>query len=330
MLAYASLRKCSGNVDLQVKSFNMLITPILAYASDVWIPYFFQKMEPTSLYSLCDKIKIECINIKFCKFILGVHKRSSNAAVRSELGIFPIAIKLLSQAAKYFFRITSKVSTTSLVYKAYLESYLLSEQKHSSWASGIKKIMHICNYSAVWDNKGTKTPIKFTKCIYETLKSMYIKQWYDILNRVPKNEKDGNKLRNFRLFKTEYTIENYLLGIHCIKQRSLFTKLRIRAHSLPIESGRYLIKTGSTTWVCPLDRKCNKCKSDSPGNEYHFVLECDVLEKERKQLFADICQLYPLFGTLENWDKYIFIMSYNNGDISIAKVVCSFLLETHI
>ena len=67
------------------KLFDSLIKPIISYASEIWISDFTQK----ELKS--ENLPFEKIHKSFCKYLLGVHKKSSNFASRCELiGRLPI------------------------------------------------------------------------------------------------------------------------------------------------------------------------------------------------------------------------------------------------
>ena len=48
-----------------------------------------------------------------------------------------------------------------------------------------------------------------------------------------------NKLRTFRLFKVNYSLEGYLTKVKQFHHRRALTKLRISNHDLEIEKGRY-------------------------------------------------------------------------------------------
>ena len=65
----------------------------------------------------------------------------------------------------------------------------------------------------------------------------------------------GFKLRTFKLFKQYFILDNYLLGTNCNWRRE-FTKLRISAHTLQIELGRYSVPK------VPADKRfCKICES---------------------------------------------------------------------
>ena len=46
-------------------------------------------------YSLCKKIIIETVYLKFCRFTLGVNKYATNLAIVGELGRFPLVEVLI-------------------------------------------------------------------------------------------------------------------------------------------------------------------------------------------------------------------------------------------
>ena len=78
----------------------------------------------------------------------------------------------------------------------------------------------------------------------------------------------GFKLRTYAKFKTTFNLKNYLLSIKCINSRILFTKLRISAHDLLIETGRYT-KPKKT----PVENN-RFCKSNKIEDEPHFIHHC--------------------------------------------------------
>jgi hypothetical protein len=49
----------------------------------------------TDIYDLFKEWEFEKLNTKFCKYILGVNRRSTNIAILSELGKYPLHISLL-------------------------------------------------------------------------------------------------------------------------------------------------------------------------------------------------------------------------------------------
>ena len=88
--AFFRLRQIDPRNDvlLTIKLFDMTVTPIIAYGSEIWSPLCMGKT--FDLKSICDRLPYEKINVKLCKYILGVAKHATNAAVLGELGRYPL------------------------------------------------------------------------------------------------------------------------------------------------------------------------------------------------------------------------------------------------
>jgi len=74
--------------------FDHTILPIPLYGCEIW-GYFNTltarfRNESIPLDTVYSKIECEKLHIKFSKRVLGVHQKSTNFAVLSELGRFPI------------------------------------------------------------------------------------------------------------------------------------------------------------------------------------------------------------------------------------------------
>ena len=109
-----------------------------------------------------------------------------------------------------------------------------------------------------------------------------------------------NKLRTYCLFKTSFCQENY---VHLLNrnQRSVFCKLRISAHSLMIEKGRY-----SYPKIPSENRICTKCDLQETEDEFHFIMKCKAYDNLRKILLYHIKDIY---NTDNLSDKDLFLNS---------------------
>ena len=77
------------------------------------------------------------------------------------------------------------------------------------------------------------------------------------------------KLRSYSTYKHTFHLENYIIQLPLAFRRNL-TKLRISAHNLAVETGRYT----KGTKIMPNKRLCFHCKLVE--SEYHLVLECSL------------------------------------------------------
>ena len=100
------------NINTSIHLFDHAIKPILLYGSEIWACSLPKK---TSIDDLFDFNKIarsfysEKLHIHFCKYILGVHKRSSNFAVFSEFGRYPLQISILLSTLSYWHRLKTQI-----------------------------------------------------------------------------------------------------------------------------------------------------------------------------------------------------------------------------
>ena len=113
----------------------------------------------------------------------------------------------------------------------------------------------------------------------------YIESWGEQLNKCGSDGKEGNKLRTYRIFKTKFELEDYLIKIEDFNLRKMLSKFRLSDHNLAIELGRR-----TKPKVPANNRLCKKCDSNVVEDEMHFILECDFYIQERKKLFDD-CDL---------------------------------------
>ena len=75
-------------------------------------------------------------------------------------------------------------------------------------------------------------------------------------------------MRTYIQFKSVFLYEDYL-NIKNEKHCKALTHLRISAHTLAIERGRYIRPI-----IPPEQRLCTYCPNDKIEDEYHFLIEC--------------------------------------------------------
>lgn len=99
--------------------------------------------------------------------------------------------------------------------------------------------------------------------------------------------------------------------------RSLFSKLRVSAHTLMVEKGRY-----SSPKMPVHERICNQCDLNKVEDEYHFIIECSLYDSQRNKLFADLKE----FLFLDNMsDNDIFTLIMFAKDFDILKIIINFV-----
>lgn len=175
----------------------------------------------------------------------------------------------------------------------------------------------LSQYSLVhlWQDQGSKYKNKIAKTLTAKLQAQHDAEWYALIS------KQESKLRTYSMFKKEYNMENYLL-ICKSKQCREFSKLRISAHQLRVETGRYT----RPHKIHLENRTCLLSKTDNVEDEKHFLLSCSTYDVERRELFTKLSQ-YTQFLQLTTEEQFLFLMTYNNGDSEILKLVIEFVGE---
>ena len=119
------------------------------------------------------------------------------------------------------------------------------------------------------------------------------------------------KLRIYKTFKKKIKLETYLLLFENYKHRKELTKLRISAHSLQIEKGRY-----HRPQKIPIEERfCLHFTAGDVEDEMHFLMICSSLAETRETLITDICTAFPSFRNLPKTDQFLFIVKGDDLDI---------------
>ena len=127
------------------------------------------------------------VKLRFCKFILHVHKSTCSNMVYLELGETPLHIDIKCKMILYWARlITSKENKLSkmiysLIYKLYEKDLF-----HSTWISSMKNILDSAGFSGIWTNQSLpKSPDHFNttlkliaRPIHTKLEWRHNKSWW--------------------------------------------------------------------------------------------------------------------------------------------------------
>ena len=84
--------------------FDHTVKPVLLYGSEIWRTFIGKKLregKDNFISKLFSNLKQEHVHLKFCKYILGVGKRSTSLAILGELGRYPLYIEIIISMFKY-------------------------------------------------------------------------------------------------------------------------------------------------------------------------------------------------------------------------------------
>ena len=291
------------NPVMRMKLFDVLVKPIICYGSEVWGPLnnLSTCKSIDQLWIRMAKLPVENFQVKFCKGVLNVQPKACNAAVMGELGRFPMFLYIIKSMLRYYGHMSDLKNERPLLAAASAEDEILKGNK--SWRGNLDKILNIFGYKLSTDRN-------LESQLMSTMKKKYIEYWNKSLGN--KDDNSG-KLYLYRKIKSSFNVEPYLKQIRKRKFRRAMTALRISAHNLDIETGRYAAK--KSEFVKREERHCSLCIEHNikiMGDEIHAVLVCPSLQKERKIILEFIGDLYPNFKTLNDKDKLIFMLTCEN------------------
>jgi hypothetical protein len=108
--------------------------------------------------------------------------------------------------------------------------------QNSPWLPGIRiYTVYLYRNPTVWENQGTKNENKIRHLLKRNMTTRYESEWKKYISE------ESKKLKTYSTFKKNVVLEKYIT-LTSLEKRRDFTKLRISAHKLHIESGRYTLQ----------------------------------------------------------------------------------------
>ena len=288
------------NVNTCLHIFDHTVKPILLYVCEVWGTCFpsaaaVRKEADFKLENGYNKFDCEKLAVKFYKYILGVHKRTTNLAVYGDLGRTPLFIDIVCSIIKYFRRL-EELDNSTLLGHAFGISKELHIKGKESWYTSCLFILKQLNIDA--DMSLDEIKSKLLKRSME----LWEKQIHE--NAVIKN----GKMRTYYKFKPFFKKEMYLNVIKNRDIRKSFTRYRVSAHDLEIERGRYKsIKSDNRT--------CKHCQMLEKEDEFHFLIACPKYSAEREILFTYSAKYCLNFNILSDQNKFLWLMTTEDTGI---------------
>lgn len=310
---YKDLNSSDPSVKTSLHLFDHMIKPILLYGSEIWgTPSRAILHKNKELYDIYKDWEFEKLNIKFCKYLMGVSKKSTNIAVISELGRFPLFIDLIVSLLLFWHR-AENASESSLLSNALKESTILHDKGISSWFSTIHGFSTKLNIDLNYCKTLKVSNFKFQ--IKKVLKSCFLSYWYTIRD----SYKNVGKLSTYFEIKRNFNTESYL-SLKQSQNRHVIARFRISAHRLRIETGRYERKKNKDGNLIPLERGerlCVYCNNNKVEDEFHFLIECPLYKTERDNFITLINKYTKNFENLSMKNKFFWILNNENIETTI-------------
>ena len=132
--------------------------------------------------------------------------------------------------------------------------------------------------SNVWRNYKSFSNAWLRSALKLKLRDTYAQNWQSDVNK-------STQCINYRIFKNLVGLECYLIKLPS-PHRIALTKFRCANHRLPIVMGRY-------KGIERQNRTCNLCNLNKLGDEFHYLFECQKLEKLRQKYIKPYFRIRP-------------------------------------
>ena len=268
--------------------FDSLVRPILLYGSDVWG------------HSCKSSKTIDKMFHWFIRCALKVKSTTSNVIVVGESGQIPPSVYSHINVLCYLERL-QHLKPDMLVKQVYLDLLRLHNCGHNTWVTSVFELAQGYNLAIGIDDYD-----RFKKNCRLVLTSCFKINW---LSEVRNDEKHPI-IRTYSLHKREFCLEPYLDAVKDARYRCALTKLRASSHTLEIERGRYTVPKTPTS-----ERVCSVCQEVE--DEIHFLIRCTRYNSLRNEFFGKIYQISPNFTSLNDNEKYVFLMTSCNKQLMV-------------
>ena len=129
----------------RLKFFDSMVAPILKNNNEVWGSIMYVSplnMNDMNFWEKIESLPFEKMHLRYMKIILGTHSKSTNAAVRGELGRYPIGIYIVKNMLKFWNHICDEQYYNPFL-KGAAEEWKDLIDVQGSWMCTLKQIFDI-------------------------------------------------------------------------------------------------------------------------------------------------------------------------------------------
>ena len=252
------------------------------------------------------------------RFFMGTGKYTPNAAISGDMGWVPPFVKQWKCLSQHWVRNIHTLNTR-LNKRIFEWTKRKANNSCKNWVFSVKKQFDSLQLDTNFDMYTYVNKSKFIGAVYDKMMSVHIEEWKVSINRTNAIHGNGrNKLRTYRLFKTDYEVENYCKIRLPIAHRSAYAKFRCGVAPLKIETGRY-------EGLAENDRICPFCLNDLE-DESHVILNCAMYQDIRKNLMLKAVSIDANFHHFNDFNKMKTLFS-NKDLISCCAKTCFKILQ---
>ena len=259
--------------DSYTKLYHTCVTTVMDYSSAIW---------GYKQYDKCDTVHNRAM-----RAFLGVHRFASVPGITGDMVWQTPKHRRHIEILRFWLRVVS-MDDNRLTKRVYLWDKKL---KKCNWTTDVNRILKDCNLDHLICNDPLSLMSKndIIKAVNANLESKQKRKW-------EKEVASQNKLRFYRIFKSDFNVEQFIKINLPISHRSLLAQLRYGILPLRIETGRF-------TNLPVNERKCVFCSDDKVESEVHFLFECPLYTTLRTSFYSEMEALQNNFSILSNENK---------------------------
>jgi hypothetical protein len=227
-----------------------------------------------------------------------------NVAVYGELGRYPLYINRFVKIIKYWFKILRNENI--IMQNVYKQALNDCNKGYTNWVSNVKSMLNNFGFGYVFENPNVVQVNSFISEFKCRLVDNFKQEWYGKMN-------NSTVLDMYKVFKSCLEYETYL-DLLPRRLRLFFVRLRVSAHPLRIQTGRYAQNN-----IPRNERYCLCCNDLDLEDEYHFICICRCYSDLRKKFISRIYY--------ENPSVYKFHKLLLSCDKSVIYNVCKYIKE---
>ena len=152
-----------------------------------------------------------------------------NVGVYGEFGRYPLYLNRYSRIIKFWCHVLQ--SNNILILKLYNSLVASCNNGKTNWAKGVKTLLDNYGFSYVWRNPFSVNLNTFHLQFKHKVIDVFKQTWYNDVN-------NSRPLILYKSFKQSFKFEHYP-SVLPKKFRIVLSQLRLSAHQLRVETGRY-------------------------------------------------------------------------------------------
>ena len=115
-----------------------------------------------------------------------------------------------------------------------------SQSDISNWLSTIKLSMKAMSLDNIFSSPSYYSSVYVERMFKAKIRESFIQYWNSEVNIADVNSMRNSKgLRTYKMFKSKFVMEDYLINLHDFESRKIVAKFRCSDHTLMIETGRH-------------------------------------------------------------------------------------------